>query len=138
MDQRLNLTKLKIKAKSLAEEARIIRREESRFSGWQRASLNEHRRSVVRDAARATYLAIALIKGVPYRVLEATCELNYRMLYIDPKVLAMVQKYHDRTFTKEQLTEWFKGSTNFQVGNGNRSQLKPVLQDQLNVADLCV
>lgn len=108
--QNLNLTKLKIKAKSLAAEARIIRREERRFKGWKRESLQMHRRGIVRDTARATYLAIAFMKGRPYADLEAKCDPHYRAYKIEPKILAMLQKYYyPQLFAPEQLSDWIAG-----------------------------
>lgn len=54
---------LKVKAKSLAEESRIIRKEERRTTGILRDILARHRREDVRNAARETYMAYGLIKG---------------------------------------------------------------------------
>lgn len=54
---------LRIKVKSLAEEARIIRREEQRTWGLLRAELHNHRVVQVRRAARSAYIAYGLIKG---------------------------------------------------------------------------
>lgn len=74
---------LRVKLKSLAEEARIIRREENRSilvtygrdeagkrvvlkrlkNGALRHELRAHRTGVVRDAARAAHLAYGFIKG---------------------------------------------------------------------------
>lgn len=54
---------LRVKLKSLAEEARIIRREEHRTRGELRHELSMHRRGVVRQAARATHLAYGFIRG---------------------------------------------------------------------------
>lgn len=67
--------KFRVKIKSLAEEARIIRHEERRMKGQNndgyRGELRYHRISVVRDEQRATLLAYALLRGVPYSALEA-------------------------------------------------------------------
>jgi hypothetical protein len=54
---------LKVKVKSLAEEARIIRKEERRTKGYLREELNAHRRKEVRFAARTSYMAYGLIRG---------------------------------------------------------------------------
>lgn len=54
---------LKIKVKSLAEEARIIRKEERRTQGLLREELNSHRRMDVRFAARTSYMAYGMIRG---------------------------------------------------------------------------
>lgn len=54
---------LRVKLKSLAEEARIIRREEKRSHGALREELYLHRINKVRRASRETHIAYALIKG---------------------------------------------------------------------------
>ncbi len=63
---------LRVKLKSLAEEARIIRREEQRTHGRLRDELHLHRVGVVREAARATHIAYGLIKGRTYEQIERT------------------------------------------------------------------
>lgn len=62
---------LKIKLKSLAAEARIIRREEQRTNGDLREEMHIHRVRDLRHESRATHLAYGFIRGVPYRVIEA-------------------------------------------------------------------
>lgn len=69
--------KFRVKIRSLADEARIIRHEERKASKLRsdvrditRNSLHSHRVTVVRDEARATLLAYALLRGVPYKVVE--------------------------------------------------------------------
>ena len=78
-DQR---TYLRIKIKSLAEEAKIIRREEKKphsdmnefgYSGH-RIGLRCHRTGTVRREARHTLLAYGFIRGRKYRQMEAKCE----------------------------------------------------------------
>lgn len=54
---------LRIKLKSLAAEARIIRKEEQRTHGALRQELYLHRIGIVRQAARDTHIAYGLIKG---------------------------------------------------------------------------
>lgn len=53
---------LKIKLKSLAAEAKIIRKEE-RKGGYYREELYRHRIDVVRYEARHTHIAYGLIRG---------------------------------------------------------------------------
>jgi outer membrane protein assembly factor BamD (BamD/ComL family) len=84
-----NLVKLKVKSKSLAAEARIIRKEERKaldstrsymkrhgvkdevsYAHWM---LRKHRIWNVRNEARATHLAIAFLKG------RLTLTLNLRL-----------------------------------------------------------
>lgn len=80
---------LKIKAKTLAAEARIIRREEIKrkrayhrgvAAGYEEEAqrelsklelIHDHRVRDVREEARQTHLARAFLKGTPYQKLEA-------------------------------------------------------------------
>ncbi len=68
--------KFRVKIKSLAEEARIIRAEERRMVGqkWDcdRGCLHDHRKRVVGSEQRATLLAYALLRGKAYRTVEST------------------------------------------------------------------
>jgi len=79
-DRRLEL---KVKIKSLADEARTIRREQSklkadgplkRFSEreGQHTRLHLHRTVSIRDEQRASLLAYAFIRGRAYRTMEPT------------------------------------------------------------------
>jgi len=62
---------LKVKAKSLADEAKIIRKEEGRAKSWyDMIQLKEHRRTVVRYEARSALLAYGFLRGTPYRTME--------------------------------------------------------------------
>lgn len=69
---------LKVKIKALAAEAGIIRHEERKFPRGQRnnatfASLNGHRRYVVRPAARSALLAYGFLRKRSYRQIEREC-----------------------------------------------------------------
>ncbi len=70
-------TELKIKAKSLAAEAHIIRAEERKAKKCgdtvQVHLLRCHRTEHVRKAARSTHLARAFIRGLAYKQVEQTC-----------------------------------------------------------------
>ena len=61
---------LRVKLKSLAEESRIIRREELRTHGALRFDLRNHRAVQVRREARHTLLAYGFIRGLKYREME--------------------------------------------------------------------
>ena len=63
---------LRVKVKSLAEEARIIRREASKTKGTLKLELQAHRRDVVRPAARVAHLALGFIKGRTLEQMERT------------------------------------------------------------------
>lgn len=89
-DQR---TYLKVKLKSLAAEAKIIRAEEKKAKKYRDrkllSGLESHRKDVVRSAARHTLLAYAFIRGVPYKKVEAKCEKAPDL----KRIMVMVQKY---------------------------------------------
>lgn len=80
---------LRIKLFSLATEARRIRREELRTFGGLREELRDHRIKVVRTEARATVLALAIIRAKAYRDIEERADVppNWE------KVEAMLVKY---------------------------------------------
>lgn len=54
---------LRVKVKSLAAEAAIIRREEQRSRGTIRNQLHEHRVGLLRREARSAHLAYGFIRG---------------------------------------------------------------------------
>lgn len=62
---------LRVKVKSLAAEARIIRKEELRTTGVLQHELWHHRISVVRSEARCTHLAYGFIRGRTLEQMEA-------------------------------------------------------------------
>jgi hypothetical protein len=80
---------LKIKIKSLAAEARIIRREAQRVFGDYRYEMNAHRTGGMRRAARETLIAYGLIRGKTI----AQMEPNAKRLYNVDAVQAMIRKY---------------------------------------------
>ena len=63
---------LRVKLKNLADEARLIRREERRTHGTLRDELYLHRINIVRSAARETLLAYGFIKGLTLAQMEPT------------------------------------------------------------------
>lgn len=74
MISKLVRSKFRVKIKSLAEESRIIRLEERRCVGvkrdYDRGVLHWHRVGLLRAEQRATLLAYAFVRGVPYKVIE--------------------------------------------------------------------
>lgn len=62
--------KARVNVKSLAAEARMIRREERRAGPAYRLELAAHRRGRVREEARYAQLALAFIRGMAYRNVE--------------------------------------------------------------------
>lgn len=114
---------LKIKAKHLALEPAIIRKEEKKILKRIRSgrcndtaeafrkyeSLHNHRKWNVRNESRATHLARAYIAGMTYSTVEKKRHNEYNFnRYIVPRILAMVQKYGDRSITEKQVLDWSK------------------------------
>lgn len=117
---------LKIKAKSLAAEARIIREEEiklkrkSRYARErqnveaathyerQRQSLYDHRIDIVRWECRATHLARAFMKGYAYADIERNARLDaYTKGRLMGRVHKLLTKYHKKSITAETVQQWF-------------------------------
>lgn len=118
---------LKIKSKHLSQEAQIIRFEERKLkvqAAWLRRSqakpnkveytlnsISLHRRWDVRNEQRATFLARAYIKGLPYKAVETRADPNKLYIYILPRVVAMLSKYHNNKVTKEDVLHWINGTS---------------------------
>ena len=90
---------LKVKVKSLAAEARIIRQEERRSYGQLRNDLHSHRVHHVRREARATLLAYGYARGKTY----ATMERSPRSVPDWDRVERMIKKYSQ---LKQPIEEW--------------------------------
>lgn len=72
------LRHLRVRIKELTSEAHHIRHEERQCSGMEKWELQNHRKTKVRDAARAYQLAYACLRGVPYDVIEPRVCLRYK------------------------------------------------------------
>ena len=89
---------LRIKLKSLAVEARIIRREELRAWGPLREELHRHRIDVVRAAARESHIAYGFIRGRTLEQMEAKSAKPVSW----EAVRKMVKKYGPRDFVEPE------------------------------------
>lgn len=98
---------LKVKIKNLAEEARIIRSEERKVHGMEKWELQHHRRTVVRDEARRSLIAYALIRGKDPSVHESTDWLKAGC--DESHVRRMVEKYGSPE-AQERLDEYRKAA----------------------------
>lgn len=100
-------TFLKIKLKHLAEEVRIIKREEAKFKGprwgqsWARVSLMVHRLYTVRPEIRDAHLAYGYLKGKSLAQIESFSRTDPNW----DNVLRMVKKYGSRAKV-EQFDQW--------------------------------
>lgn len=97
---------LKIKVKHLAEEARIIRKEEQKSAGDLRNWLYLHRINNVRSECRATHLAYAFAKGKTLKQVE-----KYPQdipVSVWARVTKMVKSYSDRS--AKEYKDWISSS----------------------------
>ena len=97
---------LKVKIKSLAEEARIIRKEEKSLPGdsHHRTNLHNHRVVDVRREARASQLAYAYMRGTAYLRVEQTCkrEPNWE------RVENVAKRFIGSDFDQDAFEAWRK------------------------------
>ncbi len=94
----LYLPQLKVKIKSLAVEARIIRKEEKKTKNETiRESLNHHRRTDVREEARWAQLAYAFLRGREYSEIESKNSQNVNWT----RVTKLVEKFGEHRFNNE-------------------------------------
>lgn len=84
---------LKVKVKSLAAEARIIRREEQRTHGPLRAELHWHRIFVVRRASREAGLAYGYVRGKTLEQMEPNAGKPGWVKPDEDAIGKMVKKY---------------------------------------------
>lgn len=69
------IAKLRINVKSLAYEAKANRREMRRVPPTCRGALRNHRVNRVRPESRTAQLALAFVRGVPYKKVERSCRV---------------------------------------------------------------
>lgn len=104
------LIALKIKIKALAAESKIIRHEELKIKSGpveerhRIAYFAEHRKLVVRKAARETHLAYGYLRGREYHQIEKSCKIEPSWALI----AKMVCKYGKSGMTDEDLKDWAK------------------------------
>jgi hypothetical protein len=109
---------LKVKIKSLAAEAGIIRHEVAKLDKRQsfticpdkrkyistiKHGLNEHRKGIVRYEARHSLLAYALLRGKPYEVVEQKCSEPPQWR----KVTDVARRFGA---TQEQMIAWIENA----------------------------
>jgi hypothetical protein len=103
----INSVKLKVKAMSLAEEARIIKSLEGEcFNEYGHNEIRDHRIFDVRREARATNLARAFLSGKFYRTVE-----NSRR----------PEKQHEFSRVQKRLTNIVSKYGNFKNGNAGET-----------------
>jgi hypothetical protein len=97
---------LKIKLKSLAEESRIIRKEEKRSRDPLREQLYLHRIHDVRDEARATHIAYGYLRGRALAQMEKSPDNIPSAIWA--RAQKMVDKYGVGKNEVALLDEWRK------------------------------
>ena len=98
---------LKVKIKTLAAEARIIKQEEQRAKKRRKTellqSLTEHRKGVVRQEARLSLLAYGFLRGRSLQQIESSQRpVDWQ------KVQVMAQRYGN-SFNRAEFESWTKG-----------------------------
>ena len=123
MDERICL---KIKAKSLAAEAKIIRKEEKRARSQSiRESLYRHRIDVVRYEARHTNIAYGFLRGRTYAEIENKPKTAPNW----DKIRKMVEKYGSH------CQPWYCNVESYAVYELRRAEAKQHLADTLKRFD---
>lgn len=111
---------LKIKIKSLADEAQIIRQEERKVLGFFRRAREEkhrnahldtyvglrtHRRHDVRDESRAAQLAYAFVRDIPYSQVEKKCKVTPDWERIE-RIAGKFSADPDPRVVQQKFAEW--------------------------------
>ena|SRR5688572_4355364 len=123
VDQRLYL---KVKVKSLAAEAKIIRKEEKRCKNSSlRNGLYRHRIDVVRYEARHTNLAYGFLRGRTYSQIESGAKKPPDWA----KVRKMVEKYG------VQLIPWHSNTESYLIYEKRQKESKQQLAETLKRFD---
>ena len=146
-----------MKIKSLAEEARIIRREESRYKGpiWgpteTRNSLHNHRTYDVRNEARASLLAYGFLRGKTLTQIEKStytqtfgdytykCGLGAIALRRAGKIAEKFSK-EPNDIIKKRFEEWVNtGVAERRSARGPKGSLETLVQIQppVPVLEVC-
>jgi hypothetical protein len=113
---------LKVKVKSLAAEALIIRKEEKKNTKVDpelgcnpiRMGLKDHRKGVVRWEARHALLAYGFIRGRAYRQIEPSGSGSFDV----DKVWRMIEKYSEKNADQKELFNIWK-----ELGKSEGSQV---------------
>lgn len=95
---------LKVKVKHLAAEARIIRHEEASLRGMSKWSLQHHRKTTVRDAARTAQMAYALLRNKTFLSTMPGCTPSSADIQ---EVKRLAKKFGSFDNHSEVVEEWF-------------------------------
>lgn len=135
---------LKIKSKHLATEPAIIRHEERKLLKMARRreyndtesvlskyrSLSEHRKWVVRNESRATYLARAFLSGKPYSSVEKKVHQHSTLrTHIVPRIVDMAMKYGPENIQKV----WSRENNKWEYPKDIRENYKSMVLAWINL-----
>lgn len=95
---------LRVNIKSLAAEAKIIRREERRAGPSYRICLSAHRKGRLREESRVAQLALAFLRGRPYREVEFKAAATPKPSAISNKL----KKYFNYDGVDADVIKWLK------------------------------
>ena len=121
MDERL--IHLRIKIKSLADEAKTIRSEANKTTGMVKWGLNHHRTTVVRNYTRKNLLAYGLLIGIPYQVMERRC-------YEAPDLTAVANLAMRFGGDKEDVALWIEEAQAYLKREKDEATTRSTCRDQ--------
>jgi len=145
-----NQAKIRVKLKSLACEAKIIRKDEikakriaqklAKKRGMSvedsivRQSLYLHRIHVLRPEARAAHLAYAFMRNKSYASTEIPRDEHSLTFAVKTRVQAILKKYHSYDITMEDVQEWIDGAESdivtAKILERNKQAFKAILGDK--------
>ena len=108
----LNKIKLKVKALSLQEEAKIIKRLEKGCEDENGVNpIYLHRIQDVRTEARATNLARAFLAGKNYKTVENSrkFEKEWEFKRVKKRLYNIIRKYGEFDFSQHEVDKWLLG-----------------------------
>lgn len=98
-----SVIRARINVKSLAAEAKIIRKEIDRVAEQQRWFLRDHKVNKVRPEARLANLALGFLKNKPHSVIERTSKpINVE------KLTRKISIFTLRVVTMDEVKKWLE------------------------------
>lgn len=103
----LAIHRLRCRVKSIAEEARLMRKEENRASLMYSEILRQHRIDELREDARYSQLALAFVRGRPYLDVEGNCKKGVLIFWLAKEI----RQHAPHLFVnlENEIFKWLKG-----------------------------
>lgn len=98
---KMSIHAARVNVKSLAAEAIIIRKEMGRASELDRCTLYNHKVNVVKKEARLANLALAFLRGRPYK----SCEITSKPFDV-VKLTAKINRFACIKYTVDDVLNW--------------------------------